>query len=64
MLKKLATGKHGDIWLAKQISTGTLVAIKELNKQILIEKSSQDAVMSEKSLLKQLQGQEFIIDFK
>lgn len=48
VIRQLGTGAFGIVYLAREIKTQELVAIKQLDKQDLIKKNKTDAVMREK----------------
>lgn len=64
IIRQVGTGAFGIVYLAREIKTQELVAIKQLDKQDLIKKGKQDAVMREKQILKELTGKSFIIQIK
>ena len=64
IIRQLGTGAFGIVYLAREIKTQELVAIKQLDKQDLIKKNKTEAVMREKQVLKELTGKPFIIQIK
>lgn len=54
LTKKIGTGAYGKVYLARHKSTGDLVAIKQLDKNMLLKLNKQESVMREKAILKQL----------
>lgn len=58
-LEKLADGKHGDVWLARQADI--LFAIKTFSKQKLIDNNQQESALKEKEMLKEMIGEPFIV---
>jgi cell cycle protein kinase DBF2 len=52
IIKKIGTGAYGKVFLARQKTSNDLVAIKQLDKSMLIKLNKTESVMREKALLK------------
>ena len=64
IVKKIGTGAYGKVFLARHKTSNDLVAIKQLDKNMLLKLNKQEAVMREKQILKQLQSIKGVIELQ
>jgi serine/threonine protein kinase len=62
--KKIGNGAFGKVYLATDNQSKEQVAIKQLSKAVLIKSNKQEAVMSEKAILRRFIGHPFLIQLK
>ena len=62
IIKPLGKGSFGDVNLAKEKSTGKLVAIKDLYINQILKLDKKDAVIREGKILEKLRNKPFIIE--
>lgn len=61
ILRDLGEGAYGQVSLAKEIATGNLVAIKEVDMEMIVKLQKERHILREKNLLESMFGKHFNI---